>query len=213
VIYNGKHVVQLIESILNPILSQIGVELSIQTNRPFERNPNTLVVTTSHSYKGYESEVVMIACVDQFATGDGQVLANNLYVAMTRARSLLCLYASQECGAASRRILQAISSCIDTMNATPDVDMTSSIQDDLNDILDQIGTQHRAWLIDLWKRFDIRQEPIVDDDGHLLAQPLFWFQNENHRVVCFRPADADRHTVDRLRKSEIFCIYPGDRVS
>lgn len=212
VIYNGKHVVQLLESILKPILSQIDVELSIQTNRPFERKPNTLVVTTSHSYKGYESEVVMIACVDQFVAGEGQVLANNLYVAMTRARSLLCLYASQECGAASRQILKTISSCIETMNTTPDVDMTTSIQDDLNDILDQIGTQHRAWLIDLWKRFKIRQEPIVDGDGNLLAQPLFWFQNGNCRVACFPLADADRSTVDRLRKSEIFCINPGDRV-
>ena len=212
VIYNGKHVVQLLESILKPTLSQIGVELSIQTNRPFERQSNTLVITTSHSYKGYESEVVIIPCVDQFVAAEGKVLANNLYVAMTRARSLLCLYASYECGAASRRIVETISSCVDTLNATPEVDMTTSIQDDLNDILDQIGTQHRAWLIDLWKRFAIRQEPIVDDEGHLLAQPLFWFKNDNVRVACFPLTRGDGAAVDRLRQFEILCINPGDRV-
>ena len=98
------------------------------------------------------------------------------------------------------------------MNATPNVDMTASIQDDLNDILDQIGTQHSAWLIDLWKRFDIRQEPIVDGDGSLLAQPSFWFQHGEHRVACFPLADAYRSTFDRLRQSKIICINPGDRI-
>lgn len=210
VIYNGKHVVQMLESTLKPILSQIGVELSIQTNRPFERQSNTLVVTTSHSYKGYESEVVLIACVDQFVAGEGQILANNLYVAMTRARSLLCLYGSQECGAASRRILQTIASCVRTINATSNVDMTTSIQDDLNDILDQIGTQHRAWLIDLWKRFEIRQEPIMDRGGNLLAQPLFWFQHGEHRIACFPVADVARPTFEHLRQSKIIGIIPGD---
>jgi len=212
VIYNGKHVVQLLDSILKPILSQIGVELSIQTNRPFERKPNTLVVTTSHSYKGYESEVVMISCVDQFVTNEGHVLANNLYVAMTRARSLLCLYGSQECGSASRRILQTLSSCIETMNATPNVDMTASIQDDLNDILDQIGTEHRAWLIDLWKRFEIRQEPIVSADGIVLAEPLFWFQHGERRIACVPIAAVPRSTLDHLWQTNIICISAGDRV-
>jgi len=212
IIYNGKYVVQLIESILTPILSQIGVELSIQTNRPFERKPNTLVVTTSHSYKGYESEVVMIPGVDLFVTGDGQVLANNLYVAMTRARSLLFLYACQDGGPASRQITRTLASCIEAMDSTPSVDMTASIQDDLNDILDQIGTEHRAWLIDLWKRFEIRQEPLVSADGSVLAEPLFWFLRGQHRFACVSVAAVARSTFDRLRQSNITCISPGDRI-
>jgi len=209
VIYNGKHVVQLLESVLKPILSQIGVELSVQTNRPFERRPNTLVVTTSHSYKGCESEVVMIPCVDQFATSDGQILANNLYVAMTRARSLLCIYASQECNAASRQIIETFSTCIETMDATPNVDMTVSIQDDLNDILDQIGIVHRVWLIDLWKRFEIRQEPIVSAVGTVLAEPLFWFQHADQRIACFA-ANVPQSKMDDLRRSSIACLRAGD---
>ncbi|MFO1040193.1 MAG: AAA domain-containing protein [Planctomycetaceae bacterium] len=91
-IYNGKSVARLLESKLAPKLTSIGVELSIQTNRPFERRPNTLLMTTSHSYKGYDAEIVLIPCADQFVTHEGQVLAANLYVAMTRARSILGIY-------------------------------------------------------------------------------------------------------------------------
>jgi len=115
-IYTGKLAVQTLQRELAPELSQWGVELSVQTNRPFQRQENTLVVTTSHSYKGYESEVVMIPCVDQFVTGSGTILANSLYVAMTRARSLLAIYGSRSPAGAARRIHETISACLAAMN-------------------------------------------------------------------------------------------------
>ncbi|WP_198422210.1 AAA domain-containing protein [Gimesia chilikensis] len=111
-IYNSKYVVQILESKLGPLLSEIEVELSVQTNRAFERRPNTLVVTTSHSYKGYESEVVLIPCVDQYVTGDGEILANNLYVAMTRARSLLAIYGVQSNHDPSKILMNTIEECV-----------------------------------------------------------------------------------------------------
>ncbi|MBN73818.1 MAG: AAA family ATPase [Gimesia sp.] len=115
-IYNSKSVVQLLESKLGPMLSEIGVELSVQTNRAFERRPNTLVVTTSHSFKGYESEVILIPCVDQFVTGDGDILANNLYVAMTRARSLLAIYGVQSNHAPSQILMNTIGACVEVQS-------------------------------------------------------------------------------------------------
>lgn len=191
VIYNGKSVVQLLESKLKPKLAEFGVELSVQTNRPFERQENTLVVTTSHSYKGYESEVVMIPCVDQYVTSDGQILANNLYVAMTRARSLLAIYGIREGSTASRTLRDTIAACVETMNSIPDVEIPTSIQDDLNDILDHIGHEYRRWLVDLWKRFDIRQEPITDGAGTVLAEPLFWFRAGDSILACFGNGTGD----------------------
>ena len=185
VIYNGRAVVELLESKLGPKLAEIGVELSVQTNRPFERRENTLLVTTSHSFKGYEAEVVLIPCVDQFVTGDGQILANNLYVAMTRARSLLAIYGMREGSTASRRLCQTISNCVKAMNLTAKVDVSTSMQDDLNDILASIGFQHRQWLEDLWKRFPIRQEPITAVDGTVVAEPLFWIEKNNQCLACF----------------------------
>lgn len=185
VIYNGQSIVQLLESRLGPKMAAMDVELSVQTNRPFERQVNTLVVTTSHSFKGYESEVVIIPGVDQYATGDGQVLANNLYVAMTRARSWLAIFGLQSGSSANRQVTQTITSCVDTLNWTPPVEMPQSIQDDLNDILERIGTEHRKWLVSLWKQFEITQEPIQSDDEQELAEPLFCLHQAGQRWACF----------------------------
>lgn len=199
VIYNGKAVVQLLESKLRPKLAEIAVEMSVQTNRPFERQENTLVVTTSHSYKGYESEVVMIPCVDQYVTGDGQILANNLYVAMTRARSLLAVYGIREGSSVSRTLSETISVCVEAMNSTPDVEVPTSIQDDLNDLLDSIGHEHRKWLVALWKRFAIRQEPITDSNDLVVAEPLFWFKKEDALYACFGSETRQIHPNANLR--------------
>jgi superfamily I DNA/RNA helicase len=210
VIYNGKSVVQLLETKLGPKMSDLGVELSVQTNRPFERRANTLVVTTSHSFKGYEAEVVIIPCVDQFVTGDGQILANNLYVAMTRARSLLAIYSIRQGSTASRQVWQTIDNCVEALNTTPDVEMATSVQDDLNDILDRIGIEHRKWLINLWKRFAIRQEPLTDADGTVLAEPLFWFEQENQRLVCFGDESVSQEQQAGFQQLLITVLNPGE---
>lgn len=121
-IYNGKAVVRLLETKLAPKLAEFGVELSVQTNRPFERQTNTLLVTTSHSYKGYDAEVVLIPCVDQYTTQDGQVLSANLYVAMTRARSLLGIYSLNSHETAARKLNDSLDRCITAQNSPPLID-------------------------------------------------------------------------------------------
>ena len=118
-IYNGKAVSRLLEMTLAPMLALIGVELSVQTTRSFERQPNTLLVTTCHSFKGYDAEVVMIPCADQYTTQDGEILAANLYVAMTRARSLLAIYSLNDGSQASRRLNETLQACIDAQNSPP----------------------------------------------------------------------------------------------
>jgi len=208
-IYNGKAALQVLESELGPKMKEIGVELSVQTNRPFERQENTLVVTTSHSYKGYESEVVMIPCVDQFVTGEGQILANNLYVAMTRARSLLAIYGLREGYSASRRLTGTIVSCVKSMNTPQSVERSTSIQDDLTDLLESIGSEHRAWLIDLWKRFEIHQEPIIDSDGRVLAEPLFWFESGHRRIACFGTDPQQLENENLREENKIFPLRAG----
>ena len=118
VIYNGR-ASTILESQLAPKLAEFGVELSMQKNRSFERKGNTLVATTAASYKGYESEVVVIPCVDHFVAPEGKLLGNSLYVAMTRARSLLAIYGVNGGSDASRRITKTIAACVTTQNAQP----------------------------------------------------------------------------------------------
>jgi superfamily I DNA/RNA helicase len=118
IIYNGR-VQDVLQSTLAPSLAEIGVDLSFQKNHSFERQPNTLVATTPHSFKGYESEVVVIPCVDNYVAPEGKILENSLYVAMTRARSLLAIYGMNRGSEASRRIGETIGACISLQNSHP----------------------------------------------------------------------------------------------
>ncbi len=81
-----------------------------------------MLMTTAHSYKGYESEVVLIPGVDQFVTGQGQILANALYVAMTRARSLLAIYGTTQGGASADKIVQSVKTCLELLDCKPRVE-------------------------------------------------------------------------------------------
>jgi superfamily I DNA/RNA helicase len=121
-IYNGKSAVRILESKLAPRLAGLGLKLSVQTNRPFERQANTLLATTSHSYKGYDAEVVLIPCADLYTTRDGQVLSANLYVAMTRARSLLGIYSVNSIQPAARKLNENLQACVDAQGSTPLID-------------------------------------------------------------------------------------------
>lgn len=113
---------QILETQLAPKLAEFGVELSVQKNRSFERKSNTLLATTPHSYKGYESEVVLIPCVDHYVAPEGKLVANGLYVAMTRARSLLAMYGIKGGSEASRKISEVISACVKIQRIPPQVD-------------------------------------------------------------------------------------------
>jgi superfamily I DNA/RNA helicase len=92
ILYNGKHVARELINSLSSRLAPFDVELSQQTGQAFQRRANTVLVTTANSFKGYEAEVVLIPCADQFVGKESHVLAKSLYVAMTRARAILAVY-------------------------------------------------------------------------------------------------------------------------
>ncbi len=121
-IYNGRAGRNL-ENQLGPTLSKLGIELSLHRNRAFQRKSNTLIATTPHSYKGYESEAVIIPSVDTFVAPNGQILAHALYVAMTRARSLLAVYGTQGGPQASTTIIEAVKRCLRTQRSRPNIDL------------------------------------------------------------------------------------------
>ncbi len=121
-LYNSQSVAQQLRAIVEPALETIGVELSFQTNRSFQRLENTLVASTPNSFKGYESEVVVIPAVDRFVARGGDILAHSLYVAMTRARSLLAIYGVFGHTPASRIITDTLNKCNALQNWTPPIE-------------------------------------------------------------------------------------------
>ena len=123
ILYNGKYVVNELKRVLAPRLAPFDIELSVQTGQAFQRRSNTILVTTPNSFKGYEAEVVLIPCADQFVGRGFEVLAKSLYVAMTRARAILAVYAMDpearnsgsggfSFGRSNRLISQVLQNCI-----------------------------------------------------------------------------------------------------
>ncbi|BAM04717.1 hypothetical protein PSMK_25580 [Phycisphaera mikurensis NBRC 102666] len=115
-LYNGAAVSAEAEALLGPAMRAIGIELSRQTGRGFERRENTLLLTTAQSFKGHEAEVVVILGLDGFVARSRGPLADSLYVAMTRARSVLMMYGLEEATGAAGRVIDTVRACCEAMN-------------------------------------------------------------------------------------------------
>ena len=93
ILYNGKNIKWRLEQQVAPMLRDIGSGLTFVGEQGWKRSEDAVLASTSHAYKGFDSEVVVIAGVEQFIASPRGILAPALYVAMTRARSLLAVYA------------------------------------------------------------------------------------------------------------------------
>ena len=89
VLANGAAVRASFTADLQAGLSDLGARVEEQTRRTFTRADDVVVVTTPHSFKGYEAEVVVVPAVDRYVGTNHEPLGPALYVAMTRARSVL----------------------------------------------------------------------------------------------------------------------------
>ena len=211
-IYNGPNIPNLLKNTMMPRLQGLGVELSVQKNKPFERGGNMLLATTSHSFKGYDSEVVIIAGVDQFKAQTTGILANNLYVAMTRARSVLTLFSQSMNDARAKTLYSVIEDCLGYLEEAPSVAFEISPQDDIVEILDLIGSEHRKWLIDLWSKVKVSQEPLMTKAGEVIAEPMFSFRLGKKSYACFGNELPRKRIMQRLEDFEVRAIIAGEDI-
>ncbi|QDV10284.1 ATP-dependent RecD-like DNA helicase [Rosistilla oblonga] len=211
-IYNGSNIPGWLKRRTAPKLGGLGVELSVQRNRPYQRGNHVLLATTSHSFKGYDSEIVIVPGVDQYKANGVGVLANNLYVAMTRARSVLTMFSQRMNDPNSQLLYEVLGDCLDQLEERPDVETDTSGQDDLFDILDQIGHSHRTWLTEIWNKHGISQEPLQTDKGEIVADPLFSFRVATQRYACFGKQPPRKRIRQRLEDFGIKLVEPGQDV-
>ena len=212
-IYHGSNIPHWLRKSMMPRLSGTGVELSVQTNKPFERGGNILLATTSHSFKGYDSEVVIIPGVDhQYKAQDKGVLANNLYVAMTRARSVLPLFSQRMNDPHATTLYQVIEDCLGHLEEAPEVDSVISPQDDIVEVLEHIGIGHRKWLLDLWSNVRVSHEPLMTKTGEVIAEPLFSFRVGNQTYACFGTELPRKRVLQRLEDFGVKPIIAGESV-
>jgi hypothetical protein len=172
-----------------------------------------LLATTAQSFKGYDSEVVIIPAADQYTAGWKGVLATSLYVAMTRARSILTMFAQTRGNQHAKQLYRIVEDCLDNLHERPQVESEFSPQDDLVDILDRIGTEHRKWLIGLWTKYRYTQEPLLTKDGEIVAEPLFWFKAGNATYACFGRETPSQRIVQRLEDCGISVLEVGMTLS
>jgi hypothetical protein len=194
-LYVGKAVKEAILGEIGQRLKALKVDVEARVGQSMRRSEGTVLATTPHSFKGYDAEVIVIPAADRFYAPGKGVLANELYVAMTRARSLLALFT----GSGPGEINEALKRCTDQLADTPVVDVAISSRDEFRGLLDIFGDEHGQWLHAILSRHHIVQEPIVAPDGEVIAEPVFWLTANDHgKHACFGPRNPSQTTLSRL---------------
>lgn len=103
-----------------------AVRVVVQRSEAFDGGDDCLIVTTPHSFKGYEAEVVFVFAADSYVAEE-QILAQGLYVSLTRARSLLRISASRSSHPGSE-IVKVLCDAVADLNSasTATLDLTPS---------------------------------------------------------------------------------------
>ncbi len=117
---------------------------------------------------------------------------------MTRARSILTLFAHRNSSLYARQISKAVEDCLDYMQDRPVIDADVSSQDDLEDVLQWLGESNRRWLQRIWAEKSISQEPIFSESGELIAEPLFWFRENDAIHACFAKESLSQRAIQRM---------------
>ena len=118
-LYNGESARTALMESLGPRLAKLDVELSWQKNRDFDWHTNTIMLTTPHSFKGYEAEVVLIPFVDHYISSESKILSHPLYVAMTRARSILAIYSLDRSDRLAKQLTDVLEGCLSSLKTRP----------------------------------------------------------------------------------------------
>jgi superfamily I DNA/RNA helicase len=113
-LYMSDYTKNSIERFIKPNMKNIGVNLVIQKSESYTQDETALIATTPHSFKGYDAEIVVLVSVHNYATTSGHYFTPALYVAMTRARSILSIYGrrrKKNDNAATIRLFEKLEQC------------------------------------------------------------------------------------------------------
>jgi hypothetical protein len=202
---------------LQSALSPIGCGVEERTRQSFTEHEDSVIVTTAHSLKGYEGEIVAIVGADKFVAGDlrsrggKRILPESLYVAMTRARSILYVSATTEPSeSAGARVVGVLQACVEDLQGATDVPACSRLEERL-ELLRRVGAAHRAWLDRIASRFWMETTPVLRRDGSIAAEPLFVVRTLLGVHACFAtpPTAVAREELAALG---VRAIAPGDAI-
>jgi superfamily I DNA/RNA helicase len=214
IVYLGQNIRWRIEKTLKPALRQADYDLAFVKEQGWDSNPRAVIASTPHSYKGYEAEIVAIAGVEQFYSKNEGIFASALYVAMTRARSVLAMfaYAHQDADGYKARIVKTVKQCLEILTTQSPVESSQSTLDQAEDLLPYIGDEYRDWLKGLCATHSIQVGAIISAAGEIVAEPVFWLTSGNQQYATFGNADVSTNLLDRLDQFQVKLLRPGEVV-
>jgi superfamily I DNA/RNA helicase len=207
ILYMQDYAKSKLESQVKPMLAPIGVDLQVLTGQTRPPDGRTLIATTPHSFKGYDSEIVLIPSVEFFES-KGKPLTQVLYVAMTRARSVLAIYGQASKQVGQREIVEALDDCLDALEARPAVEALAAESDEHEDTLLAIGVEFKDWLDRIKRSHRLIQEPMLASDRTILCEPLFWYESEGRRYACFPKGKPSQRIKTALEDARVAILEP-----
>ena len=122
----------------------VEIQLPRSVNLKYETDydglgDNTILITSPHSFKGFEAEIVFVPAADLFTptteVDDADVFANSLYVAMTRARGILKISSCKSDKANGELINTILKNCFATA-CSPEDDVEMPELETEEDVVD-----------------------------------------------------------------------------
>jgi superfamily I DNA/RNA helicase len=210
-LYNGRNIPWRLQRQVSEKLRAIGCKLAILKEDGWEQDERTVLASTPHSYKGYDAEIVVVVATEQFVAKDKGILANALYVAMTRARSILAIYTydRKDPKSKSAPILQAEEQCLNCLLTRPAVEPKKATATVPPDVIADVTPDNLTWFEAVLNCRNLQFEPIFADDNEILAEPLFWFRHDDKTSACFGKKQPGPLAIQKLEDNRIEIINLG----
>lgn len=212
VLANGSSIRRQIVQALSPVLATIGARVEERTSSHMVSDNDQVLVTTAHSFKGYDSEIVAVPAADKFvATVEGEkgALSHPLYVAMTRARSVLYVSSiTRSPGSPSAAIVDALQTCLEDQRSVPLASPACTLAEEYLEIVERIGNEFRSWFQSIAST-SVQCGPILRADGSVAAEPVFHFKRGGKWMACFS-SPLTQFATQELLDLGVTPIRPGE---
>jgi hypothetical protein len=83
--------------------------------------------------------------------------------------------------------------------------------DEFEEVLLAIGTEHRDWIKGLRSLHRLVQEPMLEQNGAILCEPLFWYESDGRRFACFPKAKPPRQRIENALEDAGVVILEPDK--
>ena len=101
-----------------------------------------------------------------------------------------------------------VEQCLNNLLVSQKVELPASRLDEFHDLLEAIGDGHKKWLEDLFTTRWVEQEPLLSSAGEILAEPLFWFKDDERVYACFGKTEPSTSTLHKLEDAGVTVISP-----